>query len=100
MSMGFGAVLAFVGAVFVLAKIETRADSKLGAEDQGIGMGISVRSTSPRDNHGIDRGTSYCCTALCETKHYNMGQRSTCVFSTKPNISKYMTEYHQRWQNV
>ena len=47
MSMGFGAVLAFVGAVFVLAKIETRVDSTLGAEEQSIGMGISVRSTSP-----------------------------------------------------
>lgn len=47
MSMGFGAVLAFAGAVFVLAKIETKVNSTLGAEEQRIGMGISVRSTSP-----------------------------------------------------
>ncbi len=47
MSMGFGAMLAFVGAVFVLAKIETKVDNTLGAQEPRIGVAISVRSTSP-----------------------------------------------------
>ena len=46
-SSGFGGVLIFMGAVFVLARIETRLDSSLGAEEKMAGIAISIRSTSP-----------------------------------------------------
>lgn len=45
MSSGFGSILIFVGAIFLLSKVEST--SPISAAGQGAGSGFSFKSTSP-----------------------------------------------------
>ena len=47
MSSGFGSIVIFIGAVYVLARIETRVPTNLGAEGAESSLKLSLRSTSP-----------------------------------------------------
>lgn len=47
MSSGFGSIVIFIGAVYVLARIETKIPTNIDAEGVKTNLKVSLRSTSP-----------------------------------------------------